>query len=287
MDYDLIEQRDGALFHHGKANNRLYLMKWNGENPDRLLAVMSRLAAENGYTKIFIKIPAAQADFFTAEGFEEEARIPAYYGTEACIFMGKFLDPARKIVNPDIRDTMDRNLALARGRKTEASPALAAGYTLRELTGEDCTQLAELYTLVFKTYPFPVHDPAYLEQTMEDHIVYFGVFSGNRLVAASSAEMDEKTSSVEFTDFATNPEYRGNSFASTLLGEMQKAMTERGITTQYTIARALSAGMNITFAKAGYRYAGTLVNNTDISGTIESMNVWYRGEAAVTRLREA
>jgi len=34
--------------------------------------------------------------------------------------------------------------------------------------------------------------------------------------------------------------------------------------------------MNITFAKAGYRYAGTLVNNTDISGTIESMNVWWR-----------
>jgi hypothetical protein len=57
---------------------------------------------------------------------------------------------------------------------------------------------------------------------------------------------------------------------------MQKAMTERGITTWYTIARALSAGMNITFAKAGYRYAGTLVNNTDISGTIESMNVWWR-----------
>ena len=46
--------------------------------------------------------------------------------------------------------------------------------------------------------------------------------------------------------------------------------------TWYTIARALSAGMNITFAKAGYRYAGTLVNNTDISGTIESMNVWWR-----------
>lgn len=276
MDFDLIEQTDGALFHHGKANNRLYLMKWDGKNPEKLLAVMDRLVRENGYTKIFIKVPESQAEFFISQGFEEEARIPSYYASEACVFMGKFLDDQRKIVRPDIQETIDHNLALARGKKVEESPALAEGYSMRELNGEDCTRLAELYKLVFKTYPFPVHDPAYLEETMEEHIVYFGVFSGDRLVAASSAEMDEGTSSVEFTDFATNPEYRGNSFASTLLGEMQKAMKERGITTHYTIARALSAGMNITFAKAGYRYAGTLVNNTDISGTIESMNVWYR-----------
>lgn len=276
MDYDRIEKLDGALFHHGKANNRLYLMKWDGANPEQLLAAMNRLVTENGYTKIFIKVPESQAQFFAAQGFEEEARIPSYYGAEACIFMGKFIEKARKIVRPDIQETIDRNLALARGRKPEDSPALADGYTMRELDSEDCNQLADLYKLVFRTYPFPVHDPAYIEETMEEHIVYFGVFSGKQLVAASSAEMDEKTASVEFTDFATNPEYRGNSFASTLLGEMQKAMTARGITTHYTIARALSAGMNITFAKAGYQYAGTLVNNTDISGTIESMNVWYR-----------
>ncbi len=276
MDFDLIEQTDGALFHHGKANNRLYLMKWDGNSPEKLLETMNRLVRDNGYTKIFIKVPESQAEFFGPQGFEEEARIPSYYGAEACIFMGKFLDEARRIVRPEIQETMDRNLSLARGRKPEESPALADGYTMRELGSDDCTQLAELYTMVFKTYPFPVHDPAYLQKTTEEHIAYFGIFSGNRLVAASSAEMDEGTSSVEFTDFATNPEYRGNSFASVLLARMQKAMTERGITTHYTIARALSAGMNITFAKAGYRYAGTLVNNTDISGTIESMNVWYR-----------
>jgi len=43
-----------------------------------------------------------------------------------------------------------------------------------------------------------------------------------------------------------------------------------------TIARAMSTGMNITFACCGYNYAGTLVNNTNISGSIESMNVWYK-----------
>jgi len=51
---------------------------------------------------------------------------------------------------------------------------------------------------------------------------------------------------------------------------------ERGIQTAFTIARAISEGMNITFSKAGYTYGGRLKNNTDISGTIESMNVWYK-----------
>ncbi|MEZ4485255.1 MAG: hypothetical protein R2864_11955 [Syntrophotaleaceae bacterium] len=34
--------------------------------------------------------------------------------------------------------------------------------------------------------------------------------------------------------------------------------------------------MNITFAKHGYSYGGTLTNNTQISGDLESMVVWYK-----------
>ena len=57
---------------------------------------------------------------------------------------------------------------------------------------------------------------------------------------------------------------------------MGKAMKLKGIKTAYTIARAKSAGMNITFSKAGYKFGGRLKNNTNIFGNIESMNVWYK-----------
>ncbi|MFW5803052.1 MAG: hypothetical protein ACOCWJ_03955 [Verrucomicrobiota bacterium] len=53
-------------------------------------------------------------------------------------------------------------------------------------------------------------------------------------------------------------------------------MTQRGLRTAYTIARALSPGMNITVARCGYTFAGTLTNNTNISGQIESMNIWHK-----------
>jgi len=34
--------------------------------------------------------------------------------------------------------------------------------------------------------------------------------------------------------------------------------------------------MNITFSKCHYSFGGTLKKNTNISGGIESMNVWYK-----------
>jgi putative beta-lysine N-acetyltransferase len=78
------------------------------------------------------------------------------------------------------------------------------------------------------------------------------------------------------TDFATLPEFRGNGFAELLLKYMENQMVSCQMLTAYTIARAISPAMNITFGKGGYAYGGRLVNNTNIMGNIESMNVWYK-----------
>jgi predicted hydrocarbon binding protein len=57
---------------------------------------------------------------------------------------------------------------------------------------------------------------------------------------------------------------------------MENQMRLSKMLTAYTIARSVSHGINITFARAGYTYGGRLINNTNISGKIESMNVWYK-----------
>jgi hypothetical protein len=48
------------------------------------------------------------------------------------------------------------------------------------------------------------------------------------------------------------------------------------------IARAPSFGMNITFARMGYSFAGRLINNTNIGGQFEDMNVWHKNLSATT-----
>ncbi len=57
---------------------------------------------------------------------------------------------------------------------------------------------------------------------------------------------------------------------------MEMKLEQEGIRTLYTIARAVSPGMNITFSKLGYIYNGCLINNTQICGSLESMNVWSK-----------
>jgi len=138
--------------------------------------------------------------------------------------------------------------------------------------------MAELYKGVFDSYPFPIDKPSFLKTAMQGETIFAGVEKGGVLVALASAECDlsEGHLYAEMTDFATDEEHRGNGYALHLLRFLEIQAKEQGVQTAFTIARAISEGINITFSKAGYTYGGRLKNNTDISGTIESMNVWYK-----------
>ena len=126
------------------------------------------------------------------------------------------------------------------------------------------------------SYPFPIHEAAHIREAQEDGTRFFTVRAEGDLVAASSMEPGGAPGTVEMTDFATLPSYRGQGLATRLLDTMDRHASESGLRVAYTIARALSFGMNITFARCAYQYAGTLINNTQIAGSIESMNVWYK-----------
>ena len=126
------------------------------------------------------------------------------------------------------------------------------------------------------SYPFPIDDPEYISETMEGDFDYFCIEKDNKIVALSSFELFKNSNSVEMTDFATLPAFRGNGYANMLLKTMEIQTRKKKFKTAFTVARAVSPGMNITFAKNGYIYAGRLTNNTNISGNIESMNIWYK-----------
>jgi putative beta-lysine N-acetyltransferase len=196
-----------------------------------------------------------------------------YDGVESGCFLGKFVDP-RRAVEPDpgrVQAVLDEC-----GNPREPLEPLAPGFEITPLNGRHVQRLAELYGEVFASYPFPIDDPEFLRQGMDGDTIYYGVFQGDRLVAASSAELDRGAGNAEMTDFATLPITRGNSLAAHLLARMESDLATTAVRTPYTIARATSFGMNITFARAGYVYGGTLVCNTQIMGRLESMNVWYR-----------
>lgn len=274
---DEIQLFHNALIQHGPLSNRIYLMKLKNARPKILVPAMDKLAQSNGYTKIVAKIPVCKAAIFLESGYQQEADVPGFYqGQEAALFLGRYLDPDRQkeasLLN--IENIID--VAQEKDKRLPDSDTLPSGAVLRWCIPNDVKKISELYREVFPSYPFPIDNPDYITETMLNHIVYFGIEMNQQLIALSSAEMDTVSKNVEMTDFATLPEYRGNNFSGLLLAAMEKDMSSRGIQTAYTIARAISPGMNITFAKAGYIYGGRLINNTNISGQIESMNVWHK-----------
>jgi putative beta-lysine N-acetyltransferase len=276
MTIDRIEYFGGSLIQHGPVSDRVYLMKLEkADLPDVLLHIHA-LARQKGYGKIFAKIPVGSRTLFEQSGYLLEAAIPDFYdGREDGLFMGRYYHPDR-LVDP----AWERVQAvLARAREKALEPhqyEISQGLEVRCATPADCPQMSELYRQVFASYPFPIYDPKYLQQTMAENVFYAGVWRDKKLLALASAEVDEHMANAEMTDFATHADGRGRGLAGVLLQKLELLMAAIDIKTCYTIARATSFGMNITFARNHYIFAGTLINNTQISGALESMNVWYK-----------
>ena len=268
---------DGSIIQHGSFNNRIYLIKTGKNVSPKLAAELIELAEEKKYTKVFAKVPAKVSKEFFDIGFVEEGKIPGLYNNmEDVLFMGYFLDPKRKIENS--QEEIEEVMSLTRNKastKAESVP-IPEGAVLRQCNKNDKEKMSEIYKRVYTSYPFPIDDPEYIAETMKANFYYFCIEIDNKMVALSSFELFGNSNSVEMTDFATLPDFRGKGFAGILLREMESQAMKKGFKTSFTVARAVSPGMNITFAKNGYTYGGRLTNNTNISGKIESMNIWYK-----------
>lgn len=282
-----------TIIQHGELNKRVYLIKLDERDVGNITSLLNVLARERSYSKIFCKVPAWAAPVFNADGFIMEAFIPGFYaGKQGVCFMSKFLNSDRLLgIENKVLMEFSRMLGAFRTSEADAPEGVdpqpgaddAAGTMpmkkvpkVTSLSEEQADEITEVYKRVFKSYPFPIHDPNYIRKTMRDQIRYFGIRERGNLVALSSAEMDQVSKNAEMTDFATLPEARGKRTAYYLLGAMEEEMKQLGIKTLYTIARLNSLPMNKTFLKHGYIYSGTLINNTNIAGSIESMNVLYK-----------
>ena len=274
---DKIETIGNSIIHHGKFNDRIYLLKLAHDEAALIIPKLDKLAEENGYTKIFAKIHSDALPDFILNGYVVEAFVPEFYGGNAdCIMVAKFLDDERSHI-PKEKVERFSNLLTSFSHSEDMAGMELEKYRHAVLNHGDIEPITEVFKRVFETYPFPVHDADYISETMNDNgSKYFGIWEGDDLMGISTAEIDLVNKNAEMTDFAVLPEFRGKGLALKLLHFMENEMKTTGIKTVYTIARLGELGMNKTFLKAGYKYTGTLVKNTNIGGSIESMNIYYK-----------
>lgn len=271
----IIQIGTGSIIQHGKQNNRIYLMKLNIMDTDRILNEITKLAAKYNYSKLFCKIPAQVAPLFFARGYILEGYVPAFYnGKEDAFFISNFLDRERQLKTSDSKLKEFYNLLQKEKKRNDYSPN--DNYTIRKLERNDIPMMAKIYRETFESYPFPIQDPRYIAETMINHVQYFGAFKEGELAAIASSEIDFNGKNAEMTDFATRKTHTGQHLSCLLLETMEHEMKKQGIVTLYTIARLNSIPMNKTFIRFDFNYSGTLINNTNIAGKIESMNLYYK-----------
>jgi putative beta-lysine N-acetyltransferase len=273
---DVVLHRGNSVVQHGHFNNRVYVMKLAPEDIPDIIRFADDITHKEGYSKIFVKVPESSVEIFTRNGYVTEATVPFFYhGKEPAVFMAKYADPKRKEVR-DAAITADILAAAFDHAGERGSIELPDGFSLMHAHAGDVQDIAALYRSVFKTYPFPIVDPDYIRESMQGHVRYFVIRKSHQLAAVASCEIDGENRNIEVTDFATDPRFRGMGFAGSLLHAMETDLKKEGILLAYTIARAMSRPINTTFTGAGYLFGGLLPNNTNICGSMESMNVWYK-----------
>lgn len=264
-----------SVISHGNGSERVYLMDLHRNDFPQIIEYLSQIAKQHNYSKIFAKVAAKYGPAFINAGYVNEASIPGFYNNkEDALFLMKYSNKERS--QPEV-EAMNAFQELILQPANTALSALGKGYGMRPLKESDTPAMVPVFKEVFETYPFPVYDTSFLIKSMrEDDTRYFGAFYEGKLIGISSAECNAEKQNAEMTDFAVIPSHRGKKLANHLLHLMETTLAAEGFTTLYTIARLHSLPMNKTFHNHEYQYSGTLIQNTQISGKIESMNVWYK-----------
>lgn len=272
---DGLKNLCGSKVQHGAHNDRIYVLHLAPGKPKRLILKLDQMAHRYGYGKIFAKIPETLWHDFLAAGYVKEAEIPGFFnGETACYFVSKFFNN-RQNTNENFSELY--NLAGKDSCRSIDYSNKKEIYNIELCSTADAEELSLVYRRVFPSYPFPIYNPSYLSQIMNENVAHYCIRIGGDIVATAAIESDFQGQYAEMTDFATLPEWGGNGFAERLLRYMDmKIDGTADIKTVYTIARATSYGINSVFRKCGYIYSGLLINNTQISGRIRSMAVWYK-----------
>lgn len=234
-----------------------------------------KLAKEQQAEKLIIKGRKEQYVPLLEKGFTCEGMIDQYFLGSDAYFFCKYFSSDRKKSEYDIKeDEIVKNVQLLERYIESISPPNE--YQLKLVQKEDADKLAVLYKEVFKVYPTPLHDPTYICQTIDEGTIYYAFTCGDKIVSAASAEVNESYKNAELTDCATLPEHRKYGLMKILLEKLEQQLVAKGIYCSYSLARALSFGMNAALHQLGYSYRGRLVNNCYIFDKIEDMNIWVK-----------
>lgn len=255
-------------------NKRVRVDDYLGHFPSCINEAL-RVAIETNAEKLIFKVRQENILSMIQDGFIYEAMIDKYYLGNDCFFFVKYFAVDRRNSKHWIQE--DQMIMDILGIQNQIKKqTLPKGYELRKAVESDADLLANLYQTVFKIYPTPMNDPSYIKKCMRNQTIFYICIFEEIIVSAASAEINEFYHNAEITDCATIPEYRQFGLLKHLLIKLEEELFAKEIYCVYSIARALSFGMNRALHQLQYKFRGRLANNCYIFDQLEDMNMWVK-----------
>jgi len=224
--------------------------------------------------KIIVNCPNHQIRSFEECGFVAEGIIDGFFQGEDATCMSLFLDKKRENSLYEEKENRIIDYCVKNTNKFELTKN--KNYTMRQAVPDDIPQMIQLFQTVFETYPTPIFSSVYIQEVMWDHVLFMVAEEEGEIISIASADLDKQHLNAEITDCATYPKYRGRNILSELIFQLETHLTRNGFVTAYSLSRAKNLGINRSLSKLRYIYRGRLINNCNISGGFEDMNIWVK-----------
>ena len=258
-------------------NKRMRIDDYRGNLTD-LLSAAEKLAERMAAEKIILKARSEHLVDFIEKGFQLEAVVDHYFLGSNAYFLTNYRSAERRKSKDWIAED-----AIIRGiyerKEVDKASFPPKEYELKKAGVDAVDELASLYRHVFPIYPTPLHDPEYVRNTMKEGTIYYAYFYNRKIVSAASAEVHSFYKNAELTDCATLQDHRKHGLMKWILKELENELRKQNIFCAYSLARALSVGMNAALFQLGYNYRGRLINNCYIYDKLENMNAWVKNLA--------
>ncbi|RCX17862.1 beta-lysine acetyltransferase [Anaerobacterium chartisolvens] len=255
------------------VNLRVKILEYEEISEDILKDIIEMARGES-LGKIISNVNIKAMKTFISSGFQIEGMIYGFFKGEDALCVSYFLDSKRAASAE--KDKEDAIIQRCMESKSSFKLKDMEDITMRDALRGDIFHMTELFKAVFETYPSPVFDEEYIKSNLNKTALYKVACIDGRVVAAASADMDKDNLNAEITDCATYPQYRGRGILSNLIYYLEQDLKERNFYCAYSLSRAINPGINMALCKHGYKYTGRMLNNCDICGSFEDMNIWSK-----------
>jgi putative beta-lysine N-acetyltransferase len=257
-------------------SQRIKIVDYQATDIEAMILKVRFLAEANGFDKIICMARQRDWQIFLRFGYVLEAVLKYYRGGEDAFVVSKFRSQERLTSHNLMEEILMIEKVMAQRRAPHEPRPPPTGHEIRLAKRDDIPELIELYNSIFDTYPSPLIHPGYLETIFQKEAVFAVCTRAGEIVSAASAEKHPPLRAAELTDCATKTSARGLGLMSHLLALLESTIAQKGYICAYTMARSRSYGMNNVFYRLGYEFMGRLINNCDIYGDYEDMNIWVK-----------